>query len=140
MVFMTQASNINRYLSRHRVIAVVFQLAVGGAVFAFALSKFLELQRTAHHHSTFISQEIVIWLMIMLPATLYLNSHRSSRSLLVASAYILPVALAIPSLYGWQAFSSDSYWMQVPGDGLIMCWAVIFPIANIVQIVTAKRR
>jgi hypothetical protein len=143
MLFMQQVNSLSRYLRKHPVFAFVFMLVVGGLFVAFGVTQILDLHRDFRQHSAFVYEEFVVCLLILIPAALYLNnqrmvSSRSTRGRQLILAFLLPIALAFPSIEGWSLYSADAYWMAVPGDTLIICWAAVASLSNMWRILTVR--
>jgi hypothetical protein len=143
MFFMQLVNSLNRYFRKHRVFAFVFMFVAGGLFIAFGINQILDLHHTFRQHSAFVYEEFGFWLLILIPAALYLNSQRkvssrTTRGRQLIFVFLVPIALALPYIEGWNLYSADAYWMAVPGDTLIICCAAVATLSNMWQILTIK--
>ncbi len=79
---------------------------------------------------------LIISVVVLVPDILMVGSLGKSdmgtaRAQLIIGVFFIAIVLDAPVAFGWSQFSSDGYWLQIPCEVAIICFA---PAAAVLRV------
>jgi hypothetical protein len=106
---------------------ILFLIFMAGILTYGLLHLVLDFNNNPSHTSKMVAT-LIVSLVILVPDIIMTSSMGKSdlgttRARIILGIFFIALLLDFPTAFGWSQFSSDSYWLQIPAEVAVICFA-----------------
>jgi hypothetical protein len=121
-------SGMQRGLNNHPKVRFVLFLIFMALIVVWGLVHLVTAFNNHPSDSSKIALALIVSALILIPDIVLISSIgkselQTARAKIILGVFALALILGIPWALGWTQFSSDDYWLQIPSEVALICFA-----------------